>query len=269
VQPTTSGRNPGGYPASYNSIGIRFASHDGSFVLSGLNLGRSYRLVLSSTGYRDTYVDPVEPVADEDWRDSEPVQFELEKSPNVRLAIVDSNERPVPNATVKLYRVMPEEHIIPYYKDRFIFQGTSDAQGMLELPDVSLSMGRWLIESPSIAEQQFSWNGELEPRITLQKPISMRLRFQFDPDITSPLSLMLISKHGDILHQKEDLSSSNTEWVISGLLPDIYTLAIDSPNGSPELCFDANGPSRFQQQLDARKTEHETIDFAFEIVSSR
>jgi hypothetical protein len=269
VQPSQSGLKHGGFPASYSSIGIRFASHDGRFVFSGLSLGGNYRLVLSAPGCRDAHLDPVQPFADDVWQDSEPILFELESSATIRLAIVDTNENPVPNATAKLFRASPDEHLHSYYKDRFLFQGTTDAQGILTLPDITLAMGRWVIESPSLGEQQFPWNGEQEPRITLQQPISLRLRFQFDPDLSRPLDLMLLSKQGEILHRKQDLSQSNAEWTIPNLLPDTYTLAIDSPNGAPELCFDAQGKSRFQQQLNATNPEAERLDYSFDIVATR
>ncbi|MFN7731073.1 MAG: hypothetical protein ACK5OB_04170 [Pirellula sp.] len=266
VQSTTSGRRQSGFAASYGSIGIRFTSEGGHFLFSGLSLGSSYRLLLSTPGYRDVVVDPVEPMPDEDAQDADPVLFEFEPTSEVRLAVVDTQGAPVPNATVRLFRTAPGDYLSHLYKDRFLYQGITDANGKLVFSEITLLEGQWMIESPTFPLHKFSWNGERDVAAALQSPVSLRLRFQFDSDITDPMTAILTAQSGEILHYQEGFSASNSEWKLEGLLPGTYHLSISSSNGKSRLVFDETG-QRTSQVLNAEDPDVSSYEFSFDIAT--
>lgn len=265
VQPTTSGRRQAGFAASYKSIGIHFSSDDGHFLFSGLSLGCSYRLLLSTPGYRDVFVDPVEPMPDEDAQDADPVLFEFAPAGEVRIAVVDTQGAPVSNATVRLFRSAPGDFLSHLYKDRFLYQGTTDENGKLVLSEVTLLEGQWMIESPKFPLQKFTWNGESDVAAALQAPISVRLRFQFDPDFTEPMTATLASSSGEILHYQDGLTASNSEWKQDGLLPGTYYLSIGGSSGKARFVFDAAGHPT-SQALNADDPDLTSYEFSFDIV---
>ncbi|MEQ1826904.1 MAG: carboxypeptidase-like regulatory domain-containing protein [Pirellula sp.] len=265
VFPSAVAQSRGGYAASYESIGITFASPDGTFVFSGLPMDSANKLVVTAPGYRDEYVDPVMTVSQDELDQSEVVVFEPEKASLVRLQVVDANGQPVSGAEARLFRVGTNSNVHATQKENFLYKGTSNAQGWIEVPDVSLAFGRWVVDAKGFVEQQFPWNGEPKLKAELTNAVTVRLKFQLDGESENKMAFMIIAKDGRIIHQKKDVPSDEGEWVIPGLLPDQYTLGIDSPTGLYQFCFDGIGNQQFRRPLNLPPGDGDVREFSFQV----
>jgi hypothetical protein len=265
VFPSAVDVGQGGYAASYESIGITYSTPDGGFIFSGLPMGSSIKLVVSAQGFREDYLDPIMPIAENELNDTEPDVFELEEASTVKLRVVDPKGEPISGAEARLYRSGPKGHVHAFLKETYVHKGKSDAQGWLEVPDVSLAFGRWVVDADKFAEQQFPWNGETESTVALENTVTIRLRFQLDGESDNKMAFMLVADDGRILQEKSDISSDEAEWVIPDLLPGQYWLSIDSPMGMYEFCFDATGKEQFRQSLEVPTGQAETFEAVYKV----
>ncbi len=256
----------GSYAASYSSHGIVYSSADGSFQFSGLEVGRCVAISISTAGYRDQVVDPATAVSKDNLASSPVHEVTLRPLVSVQLKVRGRDGNPVRGAVVRLFRKAPESRLHDYEKDRFLFESSADSSGMVVFHDVSLAVGRWIVEASGFAEQQFPWIGSSEVELVLKKSKTLRLRFQFEDDLKRNLSVSLRRSDGSFVAELDGLSPESPVWSIPELLPDVYYLSPTSTRDS-KYRFQFAGEDRapFRWFIDLTKDESPTQEFSISV----
>ncbi len=253
----------GSYAASYESLGVIYSSPDGSFVFSDVGLGTAFRIAVSADGFQDQIADPAIGVSSERLVDSDSIAIQLKAAQSVRVVVRDTKGGSVNAATVALYRADPNSVLAPYYKDFHVVKGSTNLNGVLVLPAVTLKEGRWIVEGAGYPEQQFAWNGEVESSLSLIQAVSVTINFKVVGETEHELAFMLVGSDGRNVHRKDNIPVENAKWAISDLLPERYTLQVYHPGQGGALFYFKDGVG--SQLLDLQDQAGKSKEFLFEL----
>ncbi len=184
-------RNPNnagvGIGASYSSLGISFSAEDGSFVVSDLKPGTTWKVQAHAREMGKAMAEAVEAVSIDQLANTTPEVLKAKASVSLQIQITDSDKKPLADADVFLLdggKRMPKLLDWNYVKRSGggRTSARSDVNGLVRFDQIAMQDGMALIEAKGFARKKIPWaKGETQLSAALQKEAIILGQIQF-PD---------------------------------------------------------------------------------------